>query len=447
MALKLATVTEVAYRRSIPGGGIGNGSIYGGGGTFVMPLSAHKSIAVFSYSVAVGVSGGEMAIIINHPNAEGPITTYSEPSIVTDFTTYGGGDYPLAVSPTRVLLLGDNYYGGHARILDVDVDDSLILHPIEPILGLVRVAPVRLSSTRALFFPTFDSYGGGGYSRYVNLITWDSGGTIFNSYAHWTTNPDYIVGNAIGVDETRSVICVVNTLPIYGEPSTHLRVASCPGDLSTFSVGPPAYPSAIGNGAPAFADLGGGYFLLTKNAFYTDNYPGDSLFCVFTVAGNEINIVSELIVPNSRFGGATAADPDSEEVRIIMGDSVNLSQVYAMDGVAVLRFKDDLAVKLELQHGTIKNKTDGGYGYPTYQHLPGYPRFIQGLSGAAEAYPNGASGCMIVEVEGRDFAPPLRQRQRDDGLATSAPRQAGTARNAPTSRQHSIRQGSGNTYW
>lgn len=53
---------------------------------------------------------------------------------------------------------------------------------------------------------------------------------------------------------------------------------------------------------------------------------------------------------------------------------------------------------------------------------------------------------MLIGQSGPLVAPPLRQRQRDDGLANSAPRQAGVSLNPPTSKQRSNRQGWTNTY-
>jgi hypothetical protein len=57
---------------------------------------------------------------------------------------------------------------------------------------------------------------------------------------------------------------------------------------------------------------------------------------------------------------------------------------------------------------------------------------------------NDAGDQTVTRIILTGSVPPLRQRQRDDSY--NAPRMAWGSRNAPRSRQESIRQGHGNTY-
>lgn len=113
--------------------------------------------------------------------------------------------------------------------------------------------------------------------------------------------------------------------------------------------------------------------------------------------------------------------------------------VRTQDGSVTVPFDAGRLHVLE-RSGTVLTDSDRDYDYDF-----GVGRSARWTSAGTYLAIAGVSGLDWYKP-GPDTPPPLRQRQRDDGLANSGPRQAGSSRNPPTSKQRSIRQGWGNTY-
>lgn len=201
--------------------------------------------------------------------------------------------------------------------------------------------------------------------------------------------------------------------------------------------------------------------LTTTNQTQTDQW-------VVKRTGNNIALVATMVYPVNPTFQDFAWSPDSA-VTIAAGsgsaivytrtgdtfsagtDNVPAAVAATVKGVAAVRAQDgsvavawDSALRLMERAGETLTQVRA---YPTPTGATAQRRVLRWTADGSYLVHGFMSSPIDLDwwkVGGTP--PPLRQRQRDDGLGNSGPRQRGAAKNAPTSKQRSVRQGWNNVY-